>query len=152
MHNLLLFALMLFINISFREYVSLPCLFLIPTNFLHQIMSVQQLYRVCTLYWDANYNTRTVSQDVSFFSFPFPLYFLQYQQAINMLKSFRSFQAWRYLWLRTLIMLRVILSCWTILPGESACLWNANWCILIFRIMIMRILPAIVVREESLLI
>lgn len=33
-------------------------------NDLCPIMSVQQLYRVCTLYWDANYNTRTVSQDV----------------------------------------------------------------------------------------
>lgn len=75
MHNLFLFALMLFINISFQEYVSLPCLFLIPTNFLHQIMSVQQLYRVCTLYWDANYNTRTVSQDVSFFFLSFSTLF-----------------------------------------------------------------------------
>ncbi|CAN0915754.1 XI-2 [Linum grandiflorum] len=28
------------------------------------ILSVQQLYRVCTLYWDDNYNTRSVSPDV----------------------------------------------------------------------------------------
>ncbi|KAL4325114.1 hypothetical protein GQ457_11G003420 [Hibiscus cannabinus] len=28
------------------------------------ILSVQQLYRICTLYWDDNYNTRSVSQDV----------------------------------------------------------------------------------------
>ncbi|GAU27571.1 hypothetical protein TSUD_30030 [Trifolium subterraneum] len=33
-------------------------------NDLCPIMSVQQLYRVCTLYWDANYNTRSVSPDV----------------------------------------------------------------------------------------
>ncbi|KAG5055444.1 hypothetical protein JHK85_007954 [Glycine max] len=31
---------------------------------LLQILSVQQLYRICTLYWDANYNTRSVSPDV----------------------------------------------------------------------------------------
>ena len=31
-----------------------------------QILSVQQLYRICTLYWDDNYNTRSVSPDVSF--------------------------------------------------------------------------------------
>lgn len=30
-----------------------------------QILSVQQLYRICTLYWDDNYNTRSVSPDVS---------------------------------------------------------------------------------------
>ncbi|KAJ1416832.1 P-loop containing nucleoside triphosphate hydrolase [Sesbania bispinosa] len=29
-------------------------------NDLCPIMSVQQLYRICTLYWDANYNTRSV--------------------------------------------------------------------------------------------
>ncbi|KAG5413244.1 hypothetical protein IGI04_000811 [Brassica rapa subsp. trilocularis] len=28
------------------------------------ILSVQQLYRICTLYWDDSYNTRSVSQDV----------------------------------------------------------------------------------------
>lgn len=30
-----------------------------------QILSVQQLYRICTQYWDDNYNTRSVSPDVS---------------------------------------------------------------------------------------
>jgi hypothetical protein len=30
-----------------------------------QILSVQQLYRICTLYFDDNYNTRSVSPDVS---------------------------------------------------------------------------------------
>ncbi|KAI3678757.1 hypothetical protein L6452_38060 [Arctium lappa] len=34
------------------------------TNDLCPILSVQQLYRICTLYWDDNYNTRSVSQDV----------------------------------------------------------------------------------------
>ncbi|XP_020239116.1 myosin-6 [Cajanus cajan] len=33
-------------------------------NDLCPVMSVQQLYRICTLYWDANYNTRSVSPDV----------------------------------------------------------------------------------------
>ncbi|XP_076944554.1 myosin-6-like [Bidens hawaiensis] len=33
-------------------------------NDLCPILSVQQLYRICTLYWDENYNTRTVSPDV----------------------------------------------------------------------------------------
>ncbi|KDO65777.1 hypothetical protein CISIN_1g0011131mg, partial [Citrus sinensis] len=28
------------------------------------ILSVQQLYRICTLYWDDNYNTRSVSPNV----------------------------------------------------------------------------------------
>ncbi|KAG5112842.1 hypothetical protein JHK82_036111 [Glycine max] len=52
------------LSMSFRVYMShafFPC---VPTPFLHQIMSVQQLYRICTLYWDANYNTRSVSPDV----------------------------------------------------------------------------------------
>ncbi|CAN1789964.1 XI-2 [Linum perenne] len=34
------------------------------SNDLCPILSVQQLYRVCTLYWDDNYNTRSVSPDV----------------------------------------------------------------------------------------
>ncbi|KAH7517473.1 hypothetical protein FEM48_Zijuj09G0068600 [Ziziphus jujuba var. spinosa] len=34
------------------------------TNDLCPILSVQQLYRICTLYWDDNYNTRSVSGDV----------------------------------------------------------------------------------------
>ncbi|XWS31345.1 hypothetical protein CRYUN_Cryun23aG0068500 [Craigia yunnanensis] len=34
------------------------------TNDLCPILSVQQLYRICTLYWDDNYNTRSVSPDV----------------------------------------------------------------------------------------
>ena len=58
------------LSMSFRVYMShafFPC---VPTPFLHQIMSVQQLYRICTLYWDANYNTRSVSPDVSFFLIP----------------------------------------------------------------------------------
>ncbi|XP_010522522.1 PREDICTED: myosin-6 [Tarenaya hassleriana] len=33
-------------------------------NDLCPILSVQQLYRICTLYWDDSYNTRSVSQDV----------------------------------------------------------------------------------------
>ncbi|KAL8092923.1 myosin-6-like [Apium graveolens] len=33
-------------------------------NDLCPILSVQQLYRICTLYWDDNYNTRSVSPDV----------------------------------------------------------------------------------------
>ncbi|GMI85728.1 ARABIDOPSIS MYOSIN 2, MYOSIN X1 2, myosin 2, MYOSIN XI-6 [Hibiscus trionum] len=34
------------------------------SNDLCPILSVQQLYRICTLYWDDNYNTRSVSPDV----------------------------------------------------------------------------------------
>ncbi|XP_004290008.1 PREDICTED: myosin-6-like [Fragaria vesca subsp. vesca] len=34
------------------------------TNDLCPILSVQQLYRICTLYFDDNYNTRSVSPDV----------------------------------------------------------------------------------------
>ncbi|KAJ9700868.1 hypothetical protein PVL29_006277 [Vitis rotundifolia] len=34
------------------------------TSDLCPILSVQQLYRICTLYWDDNYNTRSVSPDV----------------------------------------------------------------------------------------
>ncbi|XP_038713709.1 myosin-6 [Tripterygium wilfordii] len=34
------------------------------TNDLCPILSVQQLYRICTVYWDDNYNTRSVSPDV----------------------------------------------------------------------------------------
>lgn len=34
------------------------------TNDLCPILSVQQLYRICTIYWDENYNTRSVSPDV----------------------------------------------------------------------------------------
>ncbi|KAJ4955072.1 hypothetical protein NE237_011855 [Protea cynaroides] len=33
-------------------------------NDLCPILSVQQLYRICTLYWDDNYNTRSVSPNV----------------------------------------------------------------------------------------
>ncbi|CAA2998159.1 myosin-6-like [Olea europaea subsp. europaea] len=33
-------------------------------NDLCPILSVQQLYRICTLYWDDNYNTRSVSPEV----------------------------------------------------------------------------------------
>ncbi|KNA25025.1 hypothetical protein SOVF_010320 [Spinacia oleracea] len=33
-------------------------------NDLCPVLSVQQLYRICTLYWDDNYNTRSVSPDV----------------------------------------------------------------------------------------
>ncbi|XP_010540938.1 PREDICTED: myosin-14 isoform X2 [Tarenaya hassleriana] len=33
-------------------------------NDLCPILSVQQLYRICTLYWDDSYNTKSVSQDV----------------------------------------------------------------------------------------
>ncbi|XP_018629557.1 myosin-6 isoform X4 [Nicotiana tomentosiformis] len=34
------------------------------TNDLCPVLSVQQLYRICTLYWDDKYNTRSVSPDV----------------------------------------------------------------------------------------
>nr|KJB42401.1 hypothetical protein B456_007G150900 [Gossypium raimondii] len=34
------------------------------TNDLCPILSVQQLYRICTLYWDDNYNTRSVAPNV----------------------------------------------------------------------------------------
>uniref|UniRef100_A0A2P2MTY7 Uncharacterized protein MANES_13G041800 n=1 Tax=Rhizophora mucronata TaxID=61149 RepID=A0A2P2MTY7_RHIMU len=34
------------------------------TNDLCPILSVQQLYRICTLYWDDNYNTKSVSPGV----------------------------------------------------------------------------------------
>ncbi|KAI3459593.1 hypothetical protein Pfo_016256 [Paulownia fortunei] len=34
------------------------------TTDLCPILSIQQLYRICTLYWDDNYNTRSVSPDV----------------------------------------------------------------------------------------
>ncbi|PWA53587.1 myosin 2 [Artemisia annua] len=32
------------------------------THDLCPVLSVQQLYRICTLYWDDNYNTKSVSQ------------------------------------------------------------------------------------------
>ncbi|KAH9650533.1 Myosin2 [Citrus sinensis] len=35
------------------------------TNDLCPVLSVQQLYRVCTLYWDDDYNTQSVSPDVT---------------------------------------------------------------------------------------
>ncbi|XP_031262812.1 myosin-6-like [Pistacia vera] len=34
------------------------------TNDLCPVLSVQQLYRICTLYWDDDYNTQSVSPDV----------------------------------------------------------------------------------------
>ncbi|CAM8930378.1 unnamed protein product [Rhodiola kirilowii] len=34
------------------------------TNDLCPVLSVQQLYRICTLYWDDNYNTQSVSPNV----------------------------------------------------------------------------------------
>ncbi|PWA44479.1 myosin-6 [Artemisia annua] len=34
------------------------------THDLCPVLSVQQLYRICTLYWDDNYNTKSVSQEV----------------------------------------------------------------------------------------
>lgn len=98
----------------------------VPASLLHQIMSVQQLYRICTLYWDANYNTRSVSPDVTFFPFPSLFSLITGKMCDNMLHSpFRSFQAWEYLWLRTLIMLKVILSCWMTVPGEIASIRKA---------------------------
>jgi len=55
-------------NVFYSVYVSLmsfPLHFSPPYLLLLQILSVQQLYRICTLYWDGNYNTRSVSPDVS---------------------------------------------------------------------------------------
>lgn len=35
----------------------------------HQVLSVQQLHRICTLYCDENYNTPSVSPDVNQYSY-----------------------------------------------------------------------------------
>lgn len=67
-----------------------------------QILSVQQLYRICTLYWDDSYNTRSVSQDVSFYektalSISFSRSKRSYALALIMFMN-RWFQAWECLW------------------------------------------------------
>lgn len=36
------------------------------TNDLCPVLSVQQLYRISTMYWDDRYNTETVSHEVLF--------------------------------------------------------------------------------------
>ena len=36
------------------------------TNDLCPVLSVQQLYRISTMYWDDRYNTETVSHEASF--------------------------------------------------------------------------------------
>lgn len=36
-----------------------------PDSSLSQALSVQQLYRICTQYWDDKYNTKSVSSTVS---------------------------------------------------------------------------------------
>lgn len=42
------------------------CIQNLPTLMLFfQLLSVQQLYRICTTYWDEDYNTSTVSEEVS---------------------------------------------------------------------------------------
>lgn len=43
------------------------------TNDLCPVLSVQQLYRISTMYWDDRYNTETVSHEVQ----PFPITSLQ---------------------------------------------------------------------------
>ena len=71
-------------------YYSIPCLPLYPvwplqavtflvihqkhkksleeiTNDLCPVLSVQQLYRISTMYWDDRYNTETVSHEVRLF-------------------------------------------------------------------------------------
>lgn len=40
------------------------------TNDLCPVLSVQQLYRISTMYWDDRYHTETVSHEVQPFCFP----------------------------------------------------------------------------------
>jgi hypothetical protein len=40
------------------------------TNDLCPVLSVQQLYRISTMYWDDRYNTETVSHEVQPFPYP----------------------------------------------------------------------------------
>ena len=43
------------------------CLIDNPANFLHlQVLSVQQLYRISTMYWDDKYSTHSVSNEVCY--------------------------------------------------------------------------------------
>ena len=94
-----------------------------------QILSVQQLYRICTQYWDDNYNTRSVSRGVSVYIISFFYWwcfwiYIPYQLDLNdqWLHSwflFRSFLAWGYLWQKTPTVLLAIPFCWMTIPGES---------------------------------
>ena len=114
---------------------SSPCI-LLSVCFSHvfsllqlQILSVQQLYRICTLYWDGNYNTRSVSPDVSLCLCCLRSHPKEHPWSgkcfwLTLKFFFRSFQAWGCLWPRTRIMLKMILSCWMTAPGESACIRN----------------------------
>jgi len=127
------------IVIVFRVYILFYLI--ISLVLLLQILSVQQLCKICTLYWDDNYNTRSVSPHVSLC-----LYFLQSHKRypwngkclIDAFKySFRSLQAWGWTW--TPMMLWTILSCWMTVPGEGALLtrtlsfnktmqwWKLSW-------------------------
>lgn len=54
-----------------------------PDSSLSQALSVQQLYRICTQYWDDKYNTKSVSSTVSSIS---KLYLLLNVKKLQMLQ------------------------------------------------------------------
>lgn len=72
-----------------------------------QILSVQQLYRICTLYWDDSYNTRSVSQDVCF-SAEIALsvfrrsicFYAALNSSTKLMLMYRWLQTWECLWQR----------------------------------------------------
>lgn len=44
-----------------QEQIIRHCIFYV----IMQVLSVQQLYKICTQYWDDKYNTESVSEEVS---------------------------------------------------------------------------------------
>lgn len=102
-------------------------------HFFHllQVLSVQQLYRICTLYWDDSYNTRSVSQEVP------KKFLLQLETKISILFDLepsnvdadqkfnlccRWYQVCGHSWQRNPMMRTAIPSYWMMIPGKSL-LW-----------------------------
>lgn len=133
-------SLILYWTYFFSLHASFWCYCL----WLHQVLSIQQLYRISTMYWDDKYGTHSVSSDVSFYGCHYSARFessssrsikinyntlnwtenMHLKTYLHIFFSFfngpsRLYPIWECWWQKIPTMLSVILSCWMTIPGYA---------------------------------
>lgn len=91
-----------------------------------QVLTIRQIYRISTMYWDDKYGTQSVSNEVRFFFFFSFLknFFLFILSALNLFLSYlkmcscRLFLKWGRSWIKILRIWHQIHSCWMMIWGK----------------------------------
>lgn len=96
-----------------------------------QVLSLQQIYRICKMYWDDIYGTQSVSSEVCDVDSVFCIW-LNWFLSCNSLTIYRSLEWWERWLTKTPRILHQIHFCWMMTYGMFFTKKNESWCMVFY--------------------